>query len=67
MSVERISPQQFAWLEVELQHGPPAHGFADDQRWTLKRIRTVIGRMFHVGYTVQGGTELYVLTSWMAG
>jgi putative transposase len=37
-----------------LRRGPLAHGFADDQRWTLRRIKTLIGRLFHVGYTIQG-------------
>jgi hypothetical protein len=25
-----------------------AHGFAGDQRWTLGRIKTLIGKLFHV-------------------
>jgi len=41
----RLSPAQFARLEAALERGPLAHGFAD-QRWTLARIRTLIGRMF---------------------
>ena len=32
MSQERLSPQQWAQLELELRKGPLAHGFADDQR-----------------------------------
>jgi hypothetical protein len=35
-----------------LERGPLAHGWAD-QRWTLARIKTLIGRMFHVSYTVE--------------
>jgi putative transposase len=30
-----------------------AHGFADDQRWTPGRIKTLVGRLFHKGYTIQ--------------
>ena len=30
------------------------HGFAGDQRWTLGRIKTLVGTLFHVGYTVEG-------------
>ncbi|MEZ0074698.1 transposase [Planotetraspora sp. GP83] len=52
-ALPRLSPAQFARLEAELERGPLAHGFAD-QRWTLMRIKTLIGRMFHIGYTVQG-------------
>jgi transposase len=54
VSRERLSPQQWARLELELRKGPLAHGFANDQRWTLGRIKTLIGRLFHVGYTVEG-------------
>ena len=57
VSRERLSPQQWARLEAELRKGPLAHGFADDQRWTLGRIKTLIGRLFHVGYTVEGVVE----------
>nr|WP_258017942.1 helix-turn-helix domain-containing protein [Streptomyces noursei] len=34
---------QFALLEQELAKGPAVHGWAD-QRWTLSRVQTVIGR-----------------------
>jgi transposase len=58
VSAERLSPQQWARLEAELRRGPLAHGFADDQRGTLVRIKTLIGRLFHVGYTVEGTWKL---------
>ena len=45
-------------LEAELRKGPLAHGFAGDQRWTLGRIKTLIGKLFHVGYTVEGTWKL---------
>ena len=54
VSRERLSPQQWARLELELGKGPLAHGFAEDQRWTLGRIKTLIGKLFHVGYTLEG-------------
>ena len=50
VSRERLSPRQWARLEAELRKGPLAHGFAGGQRWTLGRIKTLIGRLFHVGY-----------------
>ena len=62
VSRERLSPQQWAeqWarLEAELRKGPLAHGFAHDQRWTLGRIKTLIGRLFHVGYMIEGTSKL---------
>src|SRR5712691_6330213 len=58
VSRERLSPQQWARLEQELGKGPLAHGFAGDQRWTLGRIKTLIGKLFHVGYTVEGTGKL---------
>jgi transposase len=54
VSRERLGPQQWARLGLELRKGPLAHGFSGDQRWTLGRIKTLIGRLFHVGYTVEG-------------
>jgi hypothetical protein len=47
VSRERLSPQQWAQLELELRKGPLAHGFAADQRWTPVRIKTLIGKLFH--------------------
>ena len=64
VSRERLSPQQWARLEQELRRGPLAHGFADDQRWTLVRIKTLIGRLFHVGYTVEGTWKLLRRHGW---
>src|SRR6266700_5752650 len=58
VSREKLSGQQWARLEAELRKGPLAHGFAGDQRWTLGRIKTLIGKLFHVGYTVEGTWRL---------
>jgi hypothetical protein len=58
VSRERLSPQQWARLEAELRKGPLAHGFASDQRWTLGRVKTLIGKLFHVGYTIEGTSKL---------
>ncbi|MFI2372111.1 helix-turn-helix domain-containing protein [Streptomyces sp. NPDC018833] len=52
-SLPRLSEQQFAQLEAELAKGSAAHGW-EDQRWTLSRVKTVIGRRFHLTYTIQG-------------
>ena len=64
VSREKLSPQQWARLELELGKGPLAHGFANDQRWTLGRIKTLIGRLFHVGYTPEGVWKLMRRHGW---
>src|SRR5260370_10556187 len=64
VSRERLSALQWARLELELGKGPLAHGFASDQRWTLGRIKTLIGRLFHVGYTVQGTWKVLRRPGW---
>jgi putative transposase len=66
VSRERLSPQQWARLELELGNGPLAHGFASDQRWTLGRIKTLIGKLFHIGYTVEGTWKLMRRHGWSA-
>ncbi|WP_418909946.1 helix-turn-helix domain-containing protein [Kitasatospora phosalacinea] len=55
--------RQFALLERDLEKGPLVHGW-EDQRWTLARIKTVIGRRFHVSYTVQGVWKLLRRGGW---
>src|SRR5437773_1535466 len=64
VSAERLSARQWARLESELGKGPLAHGFAAGQRWTLGRIKTLIGRLFHVGYTVEGTWKLMRRHGW---
>jgi putative transposase len=64
VSRERLSPRQWARLEAELRRGPRAYGFAGDQRWTLGRIKTLIGKLFHVGYTVEGVWKLMRRHGW---
>lgn len=58
-SPPRLSESQFAQLEAELAKGPVAHGWPD-QRWTLSRIKTVIGRRFRKSYTLQGVRKLLI-------
>jgi transposase len=64
VSRERLSPRQWARLELELGKGPLAHGFAGDQYWTLGRIKALIGKLFHVGYTVEGTWKLLRRHGW---
>jgi transposase len=58
-SLPRLSEAQIARLEAELVKGPVAHGWPD-QRWTLSRVKTVIGRRFHKSYTLQGVRKLLI-------
>lgn len=54
-----LSEAQVVRLVATLQDGPAAAGWVEDQRWTLSRVRTLIGRMFHK--TVALSTVWYVL------
>jgi transposase len=54
----RLSEAQLGRLRAELERGPAAHGWAEDQRWTLARVATLIGRLFHVRYTLRGVSYL---------
>lgn len=65
--MERLSPAQWERLERELKRGPLVHGFDDEfQGWTLKRVKLLIGRTFHVGYTLQGVWKLLRRHGWSA-
>lgn len=59
----RLSLVQIAGLARELERGPLVHGWAD-QRWTLARVKTLIGRLFHVSYTVGGTWRLLKRHGW---
>jgi len=45
-------------VDVALDGGPAAWGWGEDQRWTLARVTTLIGRLFHVRYTWRGASYL---------
>ncbi|MFG2463596.1 winged helix-turn-helix domain-containing protein [Streptomyces sp. NPDC048523] len=34
------------------------HGWVEDQVWTAGRVATLIGREYHVSYSVSGATRL---------
>jgi transposase len=38
--------------------GRDAHGWNQDQPWTLERVTTLIRRLFHVRYTLRGTSYL---------
>ena len=49
-----VGPGQLARLRAALEQGPACWGWDEDQRWTLGRVTTLIGRLFHVRYTLRG-------------
>jgi transposase len=57
-AVCRLSGVQLARLRAALEGGPAAGGWGEDQRWTLARVTTLIGRLFHVRYTLRGTSYL---------
>jgi putative transposase len=48
----RLSDAQVQRLLAVLLQGPAAVGWVEDQRWTLARVCTLIGRMFHVRVSI---------------
>jgi len=57
-AVCRLSAGQVARLRGALEGGPAAWGWDEDQRWTLARVAALIGRLFHVRYTLRGTSYL---------
>lgn len=45
---QRLSQAQQQRLLQALRDGPAAAGWVEEQYWTLARVRTLIGRMFHI-------------------
>jgi transposase len=54
----RLSDAQLGRLRAALEAGPAAYGWSADQRWTLARVATLIGRLCHVRYTLRGVSYL---------
>jgi transposase len=44
--------------QAALEAGPAVWGWSEDQRWTLARVTTLMGRLFHVRYTLRGTSYL---------
>ena len=57
-AVCRLNPAQLTRLRATLDQGPASQGWTEDQRWTLERVTTLIGRRFHVRYTLRGTSYL---------
>ncbi|MFE7117086.1 winged helix-turn-helix domain-containing protein [Streptomyces sp. NPDC057654] len=51
-------------LQTALEAGPAAHGWSEDQRWTLARIADVIRCGFGVDYTLAGVDLLLHRIGW---
>ncbi|WP_435843413.1 IS630 family transposase [Streptomyces hirsutus] len=54
----RLGPALREKLAAMLEQGPAAYGWDEDQVWTGARVATLIGRKFHVSYSVSGATRL---------
>jgi putative transposase len=62
----RLNEKQRERLEAELAAGPAAHGWSEDQRWTLARIAKLIARLFRVRYSLRGVSLLLHRMGWSA-
>src|SRR5437879_10580864 len=63
-SVCRLDGGQLAQLEWQLDRGPAAHGWVEDQRWTLPRVAELIAGLFRVSYTDRGVGYLLHRIGW---
>lgn len=54
----QLTVDQLTRLAKELDAGPAAHGYLEDQRWTLARIAKLITERFGVCYSLRGVSYL---------
>ena len=54
----RLSEAQLDALAAAIEEGPAAHGWVEDQRWTLARVADLIARLFRQRYTLRGVSML---------
>jgi putative transposase len=50
----RLGEAELEQLRAALEAGPAAHGWDQDQRWTLARAASLAARLFGVSYTLRG-------------
>ncbi len=62
----RLTPEQIARLNAELDAGPAGQGWVEDQRWTLARMAVVIKRLFGIDYSQPGVWALLRRMGWSA-
>ncbi|MGH3930867.1 MAG: winged helix-turn-helix domain-containing protein [Pseudonocardiaceae bacterium] len=60
----RLDEDQLAALQEWLDAGPGAHGWEEDQRWTLARVAELIERRFRISYTLRGVGYLLHRIGW---
>lgn len=60
----KLTDDQVILLDEALELGPAAHGWTQDQRWTLARIAEVIWELFSVSYTPAGVDVLLHRIGW---
>lgn len=60
----KLNERQIARLEQALLDGPAAAGWNEDERWTLARVSKLIGRMFHISYSLKGVALLLHRLDW---
>lgn len=60
----RLDEQRLTRLRTELERGPAAHGYLEDQRWTLARVADLIASLFHLRYTPRGVSYLLHRIGW---
>lgn len=60
----KLTAWQLDRLQSELDAGPAAHGWDEDQRWTLARVTQLIRRLFRVSYTPRGVSYVLHRLGW---
>jgi transposase len=60
----RLDEEQLRELATLLDEGPAAHGFTEDQRWTLARVADLIARRFRIRYTLRGTANIMYRLGW---
>jgi putative transposase len=50
----QLTDEQLGWLRADLDAGPAAFGWVDDQRWTAARIADLVLDHYKVHYTGRG-------------
>ncbi|MEU4405714.1 winged helix-turn-helix domain-containing protein [Streptosporangium sp. NPDC023963] len=60
----RLDERRLERLRTELERGPAAHGFTEDQRWTLARVADLIAVLFHLRCTLRGVSYLLHRMGW---
>ncbi|WP_175412250.1 winged helix-turn-helix domain-containing protein [Streptomyces sp. TRM64462] len=60
----QLNDAQAERQQAELEAGPVAHGWSEDQRWTLARVAELIHRLFGHRYTPRGVSYLLHRLGW---